>query len=119
MTNLPSTVKILCFGNSLTAGYTQDGLAYFPYADTMEPTLRKLVPSLENAHLVIDVDGLPGDRAMSPQGRGLPRLQERLLKGSNRTDAGGKPYDWIVIMSGTNDLGWGAEGEEVYEALGK
>ena len=83
----------------------------------MEPTLRKLVPSLETANLLIDVDGLPGDRVMSPQGRGLPRLQEKLLK--SRDDGGRSPYDWIIIMSGTNDLGWGAEGEEVYEALSK
>lgn len=108
----PPALKILCFGNSLTAGYSRYGLAYFPYADTLEPTLRKLVPSLEKANLVIDTDGLPGDRVMRPQGRCLERLQERVLK--NRGEGA---YDWIVILSGTNDLGWGSQAEEIFEAL--
>ena len=91
------------------------GLAYHPYADSMEPTLRKLVPTLKN--LVVDVDGLPGDRVMSPYGRAMERMRERLLR--NGATGTKRPYDWVVVMSGTNDLGWGAKAEEVWEGLGE
>ena len=30
-----------------------------------------------------------------------------------------QPYDWIVIMGGTNDLGWGQPPEVIFENLSK
>ena len=48
----------------------------------------------------------------------MERMRERLLR--NRATTGTKRlYDWVVVMSGTNDLGWGAKAEEVFEGLGE
>jgi hypothetical protein len=27
------------------------------------------------------------------------------------------PYDWVVFLGGTNDLGWGKSTEEIYSAI--
>lgn len=27
------------------------------------------------------------------------------------------PYDWIIVLGGTNDLGWGQSAEAVYQDL--
>ena len=108
----PKKLKILCFGNSLTSGYSQNGLASFPYADTMEPDLKRLVPTLED--LVVDIDGLPGDCVIPSLGLAMRRMEHRLQKHKDT-----KAYDWIIIMSGTNDLGWGRPPQQIFEALCK
>ena len=54
---------------------------------------------------------------MSPYGRAMERMRERLLR--NGATGTKRPYDWVVVMSGTNDLGWGAKAEDVWEGLGE
>lgn len=67
-------LSILCFGNSLTAGFHQYGLEYHPYAEKLEERLKEVFPS----HAIrIDVDGVPGDLVITPPGRFLTRMQEK------------------------------------------
>lgn len=105
-------LKILCFGNSLTAGYTMMGLASYPYADFLELYLARLFSSTK---LTIDVSGLPGDRVIGSGSQFLRRMQNRCDKAVSE----GRPYDWVIVLGGTNDLGWFAEPKAIYDGLGR
>lgn len=102
----PETLRILCFGDSLTAGYTRYGLEHYPYSDFLENKLRKSFPLRE---ITIVNDGLSGDRVKA--GWFLRRMEGRCAK------AAAKPYNWVIVLGGTNDLGWGEAPEAIYEAL--
>ncbi|GAQ03721.1 hypothetical protein ALT_1042 [Aspergillus lentulus] len=98
-------LSILCFGNSLTAGYYHFGCDYHPYALTLKDKLQAAFPTTT---FTVDVDGLPGDLVISPVGTFLPRIQAK-FDGSN--------YDWVIILGGTNDLGRGYPVSKIYPAL--
>ncbi|OAA64328.1 lipase, gdsl [Niveomyces insectorum RCEF 264] len=50
-------LRILCFGDSLTGGYTCYGTQYHPYAETLVAKLRAAFPGLQ---VEVDVDGKDG-----------------------------------------------------------
>ena len=102
----PETLRILCFGDSLTAGYTHFGVEHYPYSDYLETMLLKLLPSTK---ITIDNAGLSADRVKA--GLFLRRIEGKCAK------AAANPYDWVIILGGTNDLGWNEPPEEIYEAL--
>jgi lysophospholipase L1-like esterase len=104
---LPRSLQILCFGDSLTAGYTSYGGEHYPYADSLRKGLEHMFSS---SNVKVEVAGLSGDQV---QGQYLQRIQEKCP-----TDKG-RLYDWILIMGGTNDLGWGQTPEVIYEGLSK
>jgi hypothetical protein len=62
-------INILCFGNSLTEGYSQWGMSMTPYADNMREWLQAAWPSTE---LTVDVNGMSGDLVV--QGLFLTRI---------------------------------------------
>ena len=103
---LPKSLRILCFGDSLTAGYTNYGWEFFPYADHLRVGLQHM---LSTSDIQVDVDGFSGDQV---RGSYLPRIKRKCTNTE-------KPYDWIIIMGGTNDLGWGQSPEAIYEGLRK
>ena len=107
---LPKNLRILCFGDSLTAGYTQYGCEHQPYADRLRAGLRYL---LSTQNIDAEVAGLSGDRVQGPMGQYLSRIKDKCPVDEQRQ------YDWIIIMGGTNDLGWGAEATEIYEGLSR
>ena len=65
------SLNILCFGDSLTAGWSHGGTVYHPYADGMLSFLEKSLPSF---NFTADVQGVPGDQVTSPPGGFLPRM---------------------------------------------
>ena len=75
-----------------------------PYADSLKQRLEKRYSS-RNFQVV--VDGLPGDTIVD--GSYISPLESRLTN-SNR-------FDWIIVMGGTNDIGWGHLWENIYNAL--
>lgn len=81
-------LSILCFGNSLTAGFYHWGLEYHSYAIQLTEMLEAQFP---NAEITIDVNGLPGDLVVAP-GSFLSRLQGQLDKAK---------YDWVIFLGGT------------------
>ena len=103
----PSEIKILCFGDSLTAGYSRYGLLHFPYAEHLKAKLQAAFPSMK---IRIDVEGMSGAQV---QGQYLGRLNRACLKAKDGV------YDWIIVMGGTNDLGWGRKPEEIYVDLSR
>ena len=103
---LPKSLRILCFGDSLTAGYTSYGWEFYPYADHLRTGLQHI---LSTSDIHVDVAGLSGDQV---RGSYLPRIKRACA-------IAGTPYDWIIVMGGTNDLGWGQSPENIYEGLRK
>ena len=103
---LPKSLRILCFGDSLTAGYTSYGWEFYPYADHLRTGLQHM---LSTSDIHVDVAGLSGDQV---RGSYLPRIKRECANA-------GTPYDWIVVMGGTNDLAWGQSPDRIYEGLRK
>ena len=102
---MPTPIRILCFGASITAGWSQLGTRYYHYASTLEAHLREILP---NRHFSIHVDGLPGDTVI--QGQYKKRLRS-LISTAN------SPYDWVIVQGGGNDLGLCREPQKILEAL--
>ena len=76
MPNTNDKLHILCFGDSLTAGFWHGGLEFHPYAIKLKEELRKAFPDTE---IIVDVDGLSGDLVSSPPGRFLRRIQSKRI----------------------------------------
>lgn len=103
---LPKSLRILCFGDSLTAGYTSYGWEFHPYADHLRVGLQH---TLSTSDIEVDIAGLSGDQV---QGSYLSRIKAKCVDTNT-------PYDWIIIMGGTNDLAWGQRPDTIYEGLSK
>lgn len=103
---LPKSLRILCFGDSLTAGYTSYGCEFYPYADHLRAGLQH---KLSTSDIEVDVAGMSGDQV---QGNYFSRIQAKCAIIET-------PYDWIIIMGGTNDLAWGQTPDMIYEGLSK
>ena len=101
---LPKSLRILCFGDSLTAGYTRYGWEFYPYADHLRTGLQHM---LSTSDIEVDVDGFSGDQV---RGSYLHRIKRKCANA-------GTPYDWIIVMGGTNDLAWGQSPDMIYEGL--
>lgn len=100
-------LRILCFGDSLTAGYTEDGLQYHPYLQVLRRKLREAFPGLQ---VEIDEDGMDGGLTQHFSGRLRTAYRER-----------GTPhdtiFDWVIVLGGTNDLAINARPEAIFENL--
>ena len=92
------TIRILALGDSLTAGYYDDGRAYHPYAlHLAELFFSVKIPTM------IDERGISGDQV-------VPSMLQRL----NNLLKEGLAYQWIVILGGTNDLNGGSSAEKIF-----
>lgn len=72
-----STLRILCFGDSLTQGWSlSTNPIVHPYAGNLETTLKTAFPPV---NISTDVQGVGGDQTECPPGRCpgfLPRMQK-------------------------------------------
>lgn len=66
----PKTIRILCLGASLVAGYSSMGSVEHPFSENLAKTLRASLPDTE---IDIVVDGVPGD--LVTRGSFLRRMQ--------------------------------------------
>ncbi|KAF2670070.1 SGNH hydrolase [Microthyrium microscopicum] len=90
-------ISILAFGDSLTEGHTDFGLTTHPYGPALQNKLSELLPGTE---ITVDVNGLGGDRVLLSL---AGSFQQRLKSALSEKDT---PYDIVVILGGTNDLGY-------------
>lgn len=119
-------LHVLCFGDSLSAGFFKFGLEYHPYDGKLKETLQSQVPDLK---VFTDVEGLPGDLVTFP-GSFSMRME-------NKCNAG--KYDWVICLGGTklvllvvlmflsysgmlisildSDLGYGRATDRIYNGL--
>jgi lysophospholipase L1-like esterase len=72
-----SHLRILCFGDSLTAGYASYGTVYHPYAREVQ---RRLAAVLPKPKPVVEDDGVPGETAGHPDFIGRMREQCKFSK---------------------------------------
>jgi len=98
-------IHVLCFGASITAGWSSYGQHYYPYATRLSA---RLADELPTSHFGIDVDGSPGDTVL--HGQYVPRLS-RVMSNTN------VHYDWVIIQAGGNDLGWNRTPEQIFQAM--
>ncbi|EFW99448.1 lipase, gdsl [Grosmannia clavigera kw1407] len=98
-------LRILCLGDSLTAGYTQAGLLFHPYHHALVRKLKAAFPDLE-----VDVveDGLSGDVSSHFSARLTAAFRAKKMM---------RPFDWTIVLGGTNDLCSGASPEQTFENL--
>ena len=104
-TAMPPSIRILCFGASITAGWSQLGLRYHPYASALEAHLKTALP---NIHFSVQTDGLPGDTVVQGQ---YPKRLHALTRSATAA------YDFVIIQGGGNDLLSCREPEEILHAL--
>jgi lysophospholipase L1-like esterase len=98
--------RILCYGDSLTAGFYAGGTRFSPYATALKEALANL-----GFACTLTVCGLSGrlaaemvDEAHVPKTR--PDICGEVGKGIARTlDDADDPFDLAILMAGTNDLG--------------
>ena len=111
-----SKIHILCYGDSLTAGFCLRGFKFIPYATTLQAKLSSL--GLNN--ISIDHFGLSGwttqqllknkdkDNLTDFAGNTAPGLSKAFQRQS---------YDLLILMAGTNDLGYGFTNEDIFDNL--
>ncbi|KAL8770993.1 MAG: hypothetical protein Q9209_003412 [Squamulea sp. 1 TL-2023] len=90
-----TSLRILCFGDSLTAGYSSYGYSHYPYAAQIRKELKKAFPATE---VDVVVSGLSGDCVVA--GQFLRRIKGMCATGDY------PPYDWVIVLGGTNDMAW-------------
>lgn len=100
MTEGRQPLRLLAVGDSLTAGYYHFGSGYHPYAEH----LSELFESAQ-VPVIIDEKGVSGERAASTMVRRL----ETLLESKESF------YDWILILGGTNDIGYHVSAANIFE----
>ncbi|KAI4115488.1 MAG: hypothetical protein LQ345_003917 [Seirophora villosa] len=115
-----SSLRILCFGASITAGFHSFGLAPpHPYAHRLQHHLSTSLPPAIT--LTISIDAVPGDRIIG--GDYDSRLRRHFPASSFNVKAGkvegeeGSKYDWIILQAGGNDLASGHAPEDIFAAL--
>ncbi|KAG5998220.1 hypothetical protein E4U54_002240 [Claviceps lovelessii] len=96
-------LQILCFGDSLTAGFHDFGMSFHPYSIALTARLRAALP-----HRTFEVhhNGKPGDVGA------WTAFHERL-----KHECSKRHYDWVIILSGSNDLAYRVPPENMYEAF--
>lgn len=106
----PPLRRILCFGDSLTAGTCSTTLELYPYRMALEEGLTTATNNNKNNIIMVRHMGLPGWTAQSmvenldDGTRGLRGILQRQQKSAS-------PISLVILLAGTNDLGYYEEHE--------
>ena len=97
-------VRVLCFGDSLTEGYTfQESGEFHPYSIA----LRRHLQDHGHGSAEVDTAGVSGERVVPS----MPCRLDRIL------NEAAQPYDWVIILGGTNDICSGVRAEDILPSL--
>lgn len=77
---MPKTLRVLCFGDSLTSGYHSFGLGSHPYSEALRTRLFAAFP---DAEIQVRTNGVPGDVAAFPGFKERFQNECELLRPSN------------------------------------
>lgn len=114
-TDQDKVCRILCYGDSMTVGFCCGGSAFEPYARSMAHQL-----GLVGAACEITVCGLSGRRADEMVAMADGVIVDNLSygwKGLERTLREDGPFDLVLIMAGTNDMGAASLPEPIVDSL--
>jgi len=115
-TDVKVPLRLLCYGDSLTAGFFDNGQRFEPYGRTLTKMLRTLGVPCEV--LVCGLSGLTAQEMLTKankqvlsdvagcQGKGLHRILHDI-----------EHFDAVLIMAGTNDLSCGNRAESIFELV--
>ncbi|PVH72044.1 GDSL-like Lipase/Acylhydrolase [Cadophora sp. DSE1049] len=104
----PKPLRILCFGDSLTEGYSMYGMQWTPYSETLQTRLDEQLGNEWNVE--IETDGVSGQLVTA----GFKKRMEGLY-GATRTRE--RPYDWIIFLGGTNDLAYSISPTKIHDEI--
>lgn len=96
-----SSVSIICFGDSLTAGY-QSSTREIPYIH--ETPYGGFLEERLGAQARVIISGICGE------------VTSEMVQRFGR-DVVSRSPDYVVILGGTNDLGWQTDPSEIFERL--
>ncbi|KAG4427229.1 hypothetical protein IFR05_017288 [Cadophora sp. M221] len=104
----PPALHILCFGDSLTEGYSMYGMHWSPYSETTKEVLEERLS--QEWSVDVDTDGVSAQLVTA----GFKRRMEKLYT-SPKTPP--RPYDWVVFLGGTNDVGTGVPSTKIFNEI--
>jgi lysophospholipase L1-like esterase len=97
---MQESLRFLAIGDSLTAGFCSYGLVHHPYATHLSTLFSSVkIP------IIVNEQGVSGERVVPTMVR---RLETLLSKPDH------PPYDWVIILGGTNDLGCAKSAEQIF-----
>jgi lysophospholipase L1-like esterase len=107
---MATTRSILCYGDSLTAGYCRDGTVFTPYSTALEDASLGVVDTngmsgWTTEDMIDNLDATECSDFCGRDGKGLRVLTRN------------KDYDWVFLLAGTNDLGMDIEAGEIFENI--
>jgi lysophospholipase L1-like esterase len=102
--------NILCYGDSLTAGYSHDGTVFTPYSIEIDIACSGTVDTngmsgWTTEDMLQQMDSTYCSDFCGRDGQGLRTLVNK------------KPYDWVLLLAGTNDLGTDVEADEAFSNI--
>ena len=92
-------IRILCFGDSLTSGFSTTTVELHPYSTRLQECFDSnnstmLGASLSRPIFEVHNAGMPGERAKDQMSPRLSQILQRTIV----------KYGWVIIPAGTNDI---------------
>lgn len=107
--------RILCYGDSLTVGFSANGTQFEPYGRAMSESLAAAGVSCEI--LVCGLSGRKAREMAASQGGSLVDIVGLHGKGLARILDEDGAFDLVIIMAGTNDMGVPGCHPQIFEDL--
>jgi len=109
------TKRILCYGDSLTAGFCDNGRRFTPYGHALREGLTFAGVACE-----VTICGLSGltakEMVADSHSQAIKDVTGQFGRGLMRILDDDRPFDLVIIMSGTNDLGQSAPVQSVLDS---
>lgn len=110
-----SLKRVLCYGDSLTAGFCSGGAIFEPYGRSLAEALG--AAGVPNEVLVCGHSGGLASDFVAKKDSTLVDVVGSTGKGLGRILSEDGPFDLVIIMAGTNDLGRNAPPKDVLRSI--